>query len=1159
MVLSTWLLSACTIASLASGALGDIYMHNPRGSNNKLNEQSNNRNNANRLFDSQNNGNGGYQAGDDCTTPCQDNNQNYDANAAGALQGVMQFYEGSELQVEWTNQHGCGANPRLHCNLVLQYMCEDSAPGLRDGLTTNTIVENPNDPQFMRYGQHETYSYYQNCKTRKRNKKLFIADRNLNGDTAIYTRQNNNGQRFGFECPEERDYYPYWHPSPWRDVYVCTDEPTRCGYYRQESQNAIDKGNCTDPQYNNKVECETNGNVWQYVGKWDTDPPECGVCPTTRNNHLGQSANNESPKYTWTIPQDRHPDGTKCVLRLRYNISTYDYDGWATDSLFNGANSKVKGNPTSDFVGLGFNVSGPLTLNVNTAQFGRTFEDRSHVFIIRKIPNGLKSSFVRAPRIINLNVRGRRGNIVEVYPSVEYDFVPNTINANKGDYLHIQWTGSDANQRGNSGNGRDGTDRNNLVVMGSQGVNYPMNFKPDGVDPPTHFTNDQSKIAYLAFLNQTNCIQTNDANSVQNCARINAASGYINAGLVRIDNTGVFNLVSTRNSAFSNREQKAVLVASQDYKTIGAAVGISVAATAAAGAVGFASLFLVRYGHANPRSKVGGIVTKLGIKPPQKRPAVALETDEVKRSWLTAKIVEWWLWEGQRATIVFIYVLVNIGVWIYGYAMALGNDPAPYYPYAKGFGKTLNLNCSFIILPVLRNILCWLRSTPLADIIPLDDNINMHKLVFGFISVAAILHATFHYLDFAWNANKFGVDIGHQAWGNLAGATGHLIALMMILMAATSLFKRKLITFMGRRFDGYRTFLMVHKLWMPCFALLWLHGPIFWAFSIWPLALMGLEKLVQTTRAKVDVVIVDAKIVGSDILSLKMKLQGKRKFIYKAGEYLFLNCPDIAELEWHPFTITSAPEEPFFSCHIRARPEMDWCYQLRVLLGLGKTGVQNVQPSIRKTSNIEAGDIELPSAVAGFNEPKAVGRPRLRVDGPYGAASEEVFDHSTVILVGAGIGVTPFISILKSMSIRAKQRQGLEGETDHTKLKVYFYWICRDDQELLSFKDLLDAVIDTADLRDVVSVNTYTTGELNLKKVKIESYNQYSGKPNWTRILREVAQGHQGEEIGVFMCGPLPLARELSFACKRQNQSLAKAKLGDSDQKTLFRFHKENF
>ena len=42
--------------------------------------------------------------------------------------------------------------------------------------------------------------------------------------------------------------------------------------------------------------------------------------------------------------------------------------------------------------------------------------------------------------------------------------------------------------------------------------------------------------------------------------------------------------------------------------------------------------------------------------------------------------------------------------------------------------------------------------------------------------------------------------------------------------------------------------------------------------------------------------------------------------------------------------------------------------------------------------------------------------PAVRIDGPYGAPAEDVFDSEAAVLVGAGIGVTPFASILKRPS-----------------------------------------------------------------------------------------------------------------------------------------------
>jgi len=33
-----------------------------------------------------------------------------------------------------------------------------------------------------------------------------------------------------------------------------------------------------------------------------------------------------------------------------------------------------------------------------------------------------------------------------------------------------------------------------------------------------------------------------------------------------------------------------------------------------------------------------------------------------------------------------------------------------------------------------------------------------------------------------------------------------------------------------------------------------------------------------------------------------------RKFVYKPGDYIYINIPAVANFEWHPFSISSAPE-----------------------------------------------------------------------------------------------------------------------------------------------------------------------------------------------------------------------------------------------------------
>jgi hypothetical protein len=256
---------------------GDIYLHNPRGSNNRLDENNNNRNNGNRMFDSHNNVRGGYNVGD-ATKDKAGNKEERQFHETFFMSGQNHrasndHGESTYLPISWTNQHGCGAdsgptkNVNTHCNIVIQYMCrpddEDEELRLRDGTSTQTNEfdkGNPNDDteRESKYkdrlrkvredrGLHESFDNYDKCQRRERNRGLFTADHNLNKKTAISTRQNPNADRYGFECPEERDYYPYWHPSEWRDIAVLGENKELCdNLYAKESFKVKTKWECME-------------------------------------------------------------------------------------------------------------------------------------------------------------------------------------------------------------------------------------------------------------------------------------------------------------------------------------------------------------------------------------------------------------------------------------------------------------------------------------------------------------------------------------------------------------------------------------------------------------------------------------------------------------------------------------------------------------------------------------------------------------------------------------------------------------------------------------------------------------------------------------------------------------------------------------------------
>lgn len=54
-----------------------------------------------------------------------------------------------------------------------------------------------------------------------------------------------------------------------------------------------------------------------------------------RSNHLGNGREGVANTYKWELPYFPSNNEMRCVFRMRYNISTDDYDPWRTNSSFN--------------------------------------------------------------------------------------------------------------------------------------------------------------------------------------------------------------------------------------------------------------------------------------------------------------------------------------------------------------------------------------------------------------------------------------------------------------------------------------------------------------------------------------------------------------------------------------------------------------------------------------------------------------------------------------------------------------------------------------------------------------------------------------------------------------------------------------------------------
>nr|XP_054749918.1 NADPH oxidase 5-like [Lytechinus pictus] len=612
----------------------------------------------------------------------------------------------------------------------------------------------------------------------------------------------------------------------------------------------------------------------------------------------------------------------------------------------------------------------------------------------------------------------------------------------------------------------------------------------------------------------------------------------------------------------------------------------------------------------------------------------------------------------RKILFLVVFILINVALFTeaaYRYAKKKSNW---CLITARGCGQCLNFNSAFVLVLMLRKTITTLRTTKAAEILPTDQNIIFHKMVGIFIALLSGIHTLGH-IGNAWFVEK--VSEGNITMSALLFSNPHLTNLGLAPVAGSAFLTGWVLDVVlaimvicsmpfVRRSGHFQVFYFTHMLYVVFWGLLLIHGPRFWYWFVVPGIIFIVEKLSQTKCVKQarygKTYVQEVNLLPSGVTHLA--LTRPNRFHYKAGDYIFINIPQIAQYEWHPFTISSAPEQQgTISMHIRSAG--NWTNRLyaffedrqkrnrdetELLLGSASDirvamETEEVEETNHAGEFIRLREMECDAAEAdvkpalnhrGANGNLPHGLPRgysvereesednqhqhrtiacqttfemkgakswrssLReekiqvfIDGPYGTATRGIFQAEHAVLVGAGIGVTPFASILQSIMHRYRVGRQTCPICQHTWLgniptdmmrlkKVDFIWINRNQNAFEWFVSLLTQLeMEQAQepFDRFLELHMYMTSAMaknDMKGIGLQmaldimhkkghrdlitglKTRTQPGRPDWNKIFTQIAREKKGK-VQVFFCGSPTLAKVIKKSCEKFN----------------FSFHKENF
>jgi predicted ferric reductase/Ca2+-binding EF-hand superfamily protein len=416
---------------------------------------------------------------------------------------------------------------------------------------------------------------------------------------------------------------------------------------------------------------------------------------------------------------------------------------------------------------------------------------------------------------------------------------------------------------------------------------------------------------------------------------------------------------------------------------------------------------------------------------------------------------------------------------------------------ARAGGAALNLNMALVLLPMCRSLWSTLRHTVVADFINIDDMADYHKA----IGYSIILFTTIHVVGHFINYRLVDHSIADALLYTKAGLTGLVISLAFMLMLWGVL----------KRVTHREWFALTHLLYGGLFIGLLMHGPVFWIWFMLPASFFAAEALIRYFLKTRRMEVVELKTLAEGVTSVLMR---KPKWLnFNPGDFVRLQIACISPNEWHPFTISAAPESSHFAVHVRNIG--DWSGALHNLSR--KQGVSHQ------------------SLMA-------------RIDGPYSAPTSSVYRSPIAVLIAGGIGVTPFASVLQSILLRDNGSEPVS----QNKQRIYFHWLNRTQKSYEWFTDLLSTAeqqlgSDRFQLHIHLTSLSHNLSNIAMQ-IALDAYRKRykrdpltslravtsPGRPHWEKIFADLASQHPCQAIDVYFCGPPELAKQVKSACRQQ-------------------------